>query len=415
MNAQIITIGDELLLGQTIDTNSVYLAQFLNPLGIQISKKTAISDRKEDIINTLNLALSEVEVIIITGGLGPTKDDITKKTLADYFKTGFRIDQNVLEHLENIFKSRGRELLETNKLQAEVPEICEVLFNQEGTAPGMLFRSTFNGNKRWIFSLPGVPNEVKYICEYSMKPILLSEIKGTVLRNRTLLTLMQPESLLSRDLEDFEQQLPQHLKLAYLPSFNLVKLRLTEQASGLESTFNEYWIQLKEILGDRVYAEGDVSVVLPIVEFARQNGLKIATAESCTGGFIGNQIVKMPGISDVFEGSVISYSNSIKTQILGVNPNVLEEKGAVSEEVAKEMVVGVCENFNCQIGISTSGIAGPTGGTPEKPVGLVYIGIKYLDQVIVKKQHIRGNREQFMERVHNVACFYLMQLIRESF
>lgn len=414
MNAQIITIGDELLLGQTIDTNSVYLAQFLNPLGIQISKKTAISDRKEDIINTLNLALSEAEVIIITGGLGPTKDDITKKTLADYFQTGFRIDQTVLDHLENIFKSRGRELLETNKLQAEVPEICEVLFNQEGTAPGMLFRSTFNGNERWIFSLPGVPNEVKYICEYSMKPILLSEVEGTILRNRTLLTLMQPESLLSRDLEGFEQQLPEHLKLAYLPSFNLVKLRLTEQTSGLESTFNEHWIKLKENLGDRVYAEGDVSVILPIVEFARQNGLKIATAESCTGGFIGNQIVKMPGISDVFEGSVISYSNSIKTQLLGVNPNLLEEKGAVSEEVAKEMVVGVCGNFNCQIGISTTGIAGPTGGTPEKPVGLVYLGIKYLDHVIVKKQHIRGNREQFMERVHNAACFYLMQLIRES-
>lgn len=414
MNAQIITIGDELLLGQTIDTNSVYLAQFLNPLGIQISKKTAISDRKEDIINTLKLAISEADVIIITGGLGPTKDDITKKTLADFFQTGFRIDQTVLDHLEDIFKSRGRELMETNKLQAEVPETCEVLFNQEGTAPGMLFRHTFNGNARWIFSLPGVPNEVKYICEYSMKPILVSEVEGTVLRNKTLLTLMQPESLLSRDLEDFEVQLPNHLKLAYLPSFNLVKLRLTEQISGSDSVFDEQWNNLNAILGDRVYAEGDVSVVLPLVEFARIHNLKIATAESCTGGFIGNQFIRLSGISDVFEGGVISYSNAIKTQLLGVNHLLIEEKGAVSEEVAKEMVIGACNNLNCQIGISTTGIAGPTGGTPEKPVGLVFIGLKFMDHVIVKKQYIRGNREQFMERVHNAACFYLMQLIRKS-
>lgn len=414
MNAHIITIGDELLLGQTIDTNSVYLAHFLSPLGIQISKKTSISDRKDDIVNTLDLAISEAEVIIITGGLGPTKDDITKKTLADYFHSGYRIDLSVIEHLENIFKSRGRELLETNKLQAEVPEVCDVLFNQEGTAPGMLFRSTFNGNKRWIFSLPGVPNEVKYICEHSMLPILQNEVKGIVLRNKTLLTLMQPESLLSRDLEEFEINLPDHLKLAYLPSFNMVKLRLTEQMCGTEEIFNHFWKELIYQLGERVYWTDDVSVNLPIVEFAKKNKLKIATAESCTGGYIGNQFVCIPGVSEVYEGSIVSYSNQIKCSILGVDLATINNNGAVSEEVALEMVQGVCSKLNCQIGISTTGIAGPGGGSDDKPVGLVYVGLKYLENVVVRKLHIRGNREQFMERVNNAACFYLMKMIHES-
>lgn len=414
MNAQIITIGDELLLGQTVDTNSVFLAQFLYPLGIHICKKTSISDCKDDIINTLNLALSESEIVIITGGLGPTKDDITKNTLANYFNSGFKVDHSVLEHLEEIFKSRGRELLETNKMQADVPEKCEVLFNKEGTAPGMLFRTVFEGSNRWVFSLPGVPNEVKYICEFSIKPILIAEIKGKILRNKTLLTLMQPESLLSRDLHNYELQLPENIKLAYLPSFNLVKLRLTEQSEGTIEQFNFQWEKLKSQLGNKVYSEGDVTVIHPIVEFSRINKLKIAVAESCTGGYISNQFIKQPGNSDVFQGGIIAYANSVKTNTLNIDEGTIKSNGAVSEVVAQLMVQNVCKLLNGDIGISTTGIAGPSGGTPEKPVGLVYIGLKYLDKVVVKKQQIRGNREQFMERVHNAACFYLMEMIHES-
>ncbi len=412
MRAEIITIGDELLIGQTVDTNSVYISRQLSNLGIETIHKSAISDNKNAIIQELNEALNRSDLIIITGGLGPTKDDITKKTLADYFKSGWRIDQSVLDHLETIFKNRGRELLEINKLQAELPENCITLFNEVGTAPGMLFKH----NGKWIASMPGVPSEVENILENALLPLIQSEFQIPPLKRRILITLLEPESSLSKQLEEFELSINNKCTLAYLPHQNSVKLRLNQIDPILsDEEFEQYWNQLINELGDKVFAVGDMSPAQFLVEKLKSNNLKIGTAESCTGGFVANQIVQVSGASEVFWGSVLSYHNDIKIHELNVPQEQIEKHGAVSEEVAASMVEGLCQKLKLNVGISTTGIAGPLGGTDSKPVGLVYVGIHINGQTWVKKFHVRGNRIQFMERATNCAFHFLkLKLIEKG-
>ena len=408
MNAEIITIGDELLIGQTIDTNSVYLAKKFEEIGIRISRKTAISDDKSDIIEMLQSASQRVDLIIITGGLGPTKDDITKKTLVEYFQCGWRIDQNVINHLTKIFESRGRQFLEINKVQADLPACCETLHNEVGTAPGMLFKE----NGKIIISLPGVPNEVEYLIENQAIPRLIEQFNLAKIEHRTLITLMVPESLLSKQLETFEASLPENLKLAYLPSFNCVKLRLSAHGNIISSSFlDEWFLKLQTATLPHVFCTSDISPVNYISGVLLEKNISISTAESCTGGFIANQFVQTPGISNILSGSIITYSNGIKVSELNVPHAILKEFGAVSEETATAMVNGVCEKFKSQLGIATTGIAGPSGGTDKKPVGTIFIAVKYLDQILVRKFRLFGNRIQFMERASNCAMAMVKEII----
>lgn len=408
MNAEIITIGDELLIGQTVDTNSVYLAKKLEEVGIKISRKTAISDKKNEIVEMLNSALSRVQLVVITGGLGPTKDDITKHTLAEYFGAQWRTDQAVLEHLAVIFKNRGRELLETNKLQAELPSNCETLFNAAGTAPGMWFEE----NNKIVVSLPGVPNEVKYITEHELIPKLKSAFNLKAVVHKTLVTLMIAESLLSKKLENFECNLPGDFSLAYLPHFNSVKLRLSCHNPHIsEKEFENYFQNLQKEIGENVFATEDIDPCVFIANKLIREKITVSTAESCTGGFIANRLIQVPGISEILFGSLISYSNQVKVRELNVPQETLSKLGAVSEEVASYMVEGVCEKFNSDLGIATTGIAGPGGGSEEKPVGTIYIAVKFKNIKRIQKFQLMGNRVQFMERATNCAMFMIKEIL----
>jgi len=414
MNAEILTIGDELLIGQTIDTNSAWIGKNLALFGIQISRKTAISDSEKEIIAAINEAFQRVDFLLVTGGLGPTKDDITKKTLAGFYSCGFRRDESVAAHLENIFARRGRQLLEINKQQADVPEICEVLCNEVGTAPGMWF----DQKGKVLVSMPGVPNEMVHIMENRVFPRIKDRFKTPEILHCTAVTVGIPESLLSKQLEDFEKTLPPHIKLAYLPALNTVKLRLSGQsddAALLKAEMTGYFDNLCEVCGEAIFVREDISPVKYIARQLIHNKIKISLAESCTGGFIANQLVTESGISKVFNGSIISYANEIKHRELGVPNEIFSTVGAVSEKCARYMCEAALKKFNADIAISTTGIAGPGGATDEKPVGLIYIGIATAKGSRVKKYHLFGTREQKMQRAANCAMMLVKDTLLQEF
>lgn len=408
MDFEIITIGDELLIGQTVDTNSVYLAKQLGPLGLNVSRKTSIRDNKSDIIEALEESLQRVDFVIVTGGLGPTNDDITKNVLHEYFGGGeMRLDAEVLAHLERIFANRGRVLLDINKSQAELPGMCKTLFNEIGTAPGMLFEH----NGKWVASMPGVPTEVKSITEKSLMPLLKQRYSLAPALHRTLITTLIPESIIAKKLETYETEI-QGCKLAYLPTFNSVRLRLTRIDDSLSvDIFEGYWERLKQTLGSMLFHDSDIPLSEWLVNMLKYKNLTISTAESCTGGYLGNQLVIVPGASSVFKGSIIAYDNQVKNEVLGVSNELIHSHGAVSAEVAEAMVLGASNVLKTDVSIATTGIAGPTGGTPEKPVGTVYISVKFNDQVKVEKHLLRGNRIEFMKRAETVALSMLKDLL----
>lgn len=414
MNAEILTIGDELLIGQTVDTNSAWIGKNLAQYGIQVSRKTAISDSEAEIISAVNEAFQRVDFLMITGGLGPTKDDITKKTLAKLYQCGFRRDETVTAHLENIFARRGRQLLEINKQQADVPEICEVLANEVGTAPGMWF----DQNGKVLVSMPGVPNEMMHIMENRVFQRIKNRFKTPKILHYTAVTIGVPESLLSKQLETFELSLPPHIKLAYLPALNTVKLRLSGQSDNaqiLESEMKGFFEKMCETCGESVFTKEDISPVKYIARLLIRHNIKITLAESCTGGYIANQLVTEPGISKVFNGSIISYANEIKHNELGVPEDVFRTEGAVSETCARYMCEAALKKFGADIAVSTTGIAGPGGATAEKPVGLVYVGIATKNGSHVKKYHLFGTREQFMQRTANCVMALLKDLLKTEF
>jgi nicotinamide-nucleotide amidase len=414
MDAEILTIGDELLIGQTIDTNSAWIGKNLANMGIQVSRKTAISDSETEIITAINESFSRVDLLLVTGGLGPTKDDITKKTLAKLYDCGFRQDPTVMAHLENIFARRGRQLLDINRQQADVPEKCEVLTNEVGTAPGMWF----DHNGKVLISMPGVPNEMMHIMENRVFPRLKQRFKTPHIIHYTAVTVGVPESLLSNRLEQFEKMLPTHIKLAYLPALNTVKLRLSgksENAELLKTEMSVFFEKMCGVCEDAVLVREDVSPVKHIAELLIQHKVKIAMAESCTGGYIANQFVIQPGISKVFNGSIISYSNEIKHRELGVPAEIFSTVGAVSEACARQMAEAALKKFGADIAVSTTGIAGPGGATDEKPVGLIYIGIATSKGSMVKKFYLFGTREQFMQRAANCVMVLLKDVIVSRF
>lgn len=408
MEAEIITIGDELLIGQTIDTNSAYLGQQLGKIGISVTRKTAISDQESDILSAIAESQSRVNILIITGGLGPTKDDITKKTLCKYFDCGYRMDENVVNQLQKMFEKRGRVMLETNLVQASMPEACETLTNEVGTAPGMWFCR----NDQVLISLPGVPGEVYHLIENQVIPKLQREFNLPIVEHRTLVTVQKAESLLSRDLESFEASLPENIGLAYLPSFNTVKLRLTQKVKNINDlSIDHYFKLLQQTIAEDVFCLEDIDPALHVSRYLIQNNISFSTAESCTGGWVAHRLMQAPGISAVFPGSIVAYSNEVKATELGVPSHIFDEDGAVSEACSLAMADGVRKKFGVDLGISTTGIAGPGGGTDKKPVGLVYIAVSYKENSMVKKFRLFGNREQIIQRSSNAALWMVKQIL----
>ncbi|MBC7426105.1 MAG: competence/damage-inducible protein A [Bacteroidia bacterium] len=413
MQAEIITIGDELLIGQVIDTNSAWLGQTLNRAGIRIKRINSVSDDASEIVNQLEDCLKRSELIIITGGLGPTKDDITKKTLASYFKMGWREDADVLKQLEELFAKRGRVMIEANRQQAMLPDGCKTLINNWGTAPGMWFEI----DGKIIISMPGVPYEMKNIFEHVAMPLITSRFKQPTLYHKTLVTINIPESLLALKIEGIEDSLPKHIKLAYLPNWNIVRLRLTgsqQDNLDIKSEIDSYAKQITDLIPENIVSEEDLSMEEVVSNLLRSKKQTLSLAESCTGGYLAHLMTRLPGSSKIFTGSVVSYAYEAKTIELGVPEELLLTKGAVSEEVVTIMSEAIRKKLGTDYSIAISGIAGPDGGTTEKPVGTVWISVSSADKTITELRHFPGDRINIIGRTANIALDNLRRLILES-
>jgi nicotinamide-nucleotide amidase len=413
MLAEIITIGDEILIGQIVDTNSAWIAQKLNDAGIRVKQISSVSDDRRHILEALNLAASRADVIIITGGLGPTKDDITKKTLAEYFNTGLRCDEESFENVKRIFSRYNRPILEVNIRQADVLENCVTLQNKNGTAPGMWIEQ----DSKVYVSLPGVPFEMMYLIEEEVIPRIISSFQLPVIFHHTILTSGLGESLIADEISDIEDALPVHIKLAYLPKLGIVRLRLSGYAEDKDLLKSEIAAISKKIINrlpGYVIAEVDLSLEKSILDFMAGKNLTLSVAESCTGGFLSQMITQHPGSSAVFLGGAVTYSNNLKQIMLGVFPKTLDQFGAVSEETVVEMATGAVRNYGSNYSIAITGIAGPDGGTPEKPVGTVWIAVASANKTIARKFQFGNRRLQNIERSAISALTMLFKLLKED-
>lgn len=409
MKAEIITIGDELLIGQTIDTNSAWMGAELSMIGFDVWRKISIHDIDQDILNTLNEVSGRSDVVLITGGLGPTSDDITKSTLCEFFNTRLVINSEVLLMIEEMMNKRQFPMNENNRRQAEVPESCRVLKNATGTAPGMWFEK----DGTIFVSMPGVPLEMKYIMKEHVLPELNKRFTTQVIIHRNIMTYGAPEARLSELLMSFEAALPKNIKLAYLPSSGIIKLRLTGTGTNrqiLSDNIEDQVNNLYRIIPDLIYAENEESFESVIGKLLRKKKKTICTAESCTGGRIANMITSVPGSSSYFKGSIIAYDNSVKTQLLGVMKEIIASDGAVSEQVIIQMAEGIRRLFNTDFAVATSGIAGPDGGTEQKPVGTVWIAVASENGTVTSK-HVFGN-----DRITNIERFSIaaLNLVRKQ-
>ena len=408
---EIITIGDEILIGQIVDTNSAWMAVELNKAGFQLAQITSVHDDAKHIKESLDRALLRAEVVLITGGLGPTKDDITKQTLCEYFETKLVFNPDVLENIKQLYHTRWSVMNELTKSQAMVPENCTVIQNRVGSAP----ITWFEKEGKVIVSMPGVPLEMKKVMSDEIIPRLQKHFKTPVIIHKTVQVYGIPESQLALKLTDWENDLPDYLHLAYLPNFGIVKLRLSGVGHDdlkLEFSINQQIETLKSILGNSIFAFEDKPIEKIIFERLKSLGLTVSTAESCTGGNIAHRLTLIPGISDCFKGTVVAYNNDLKINVLGVDTEDVEKYGAVSSQVAEQMAVGVRKLTQSDLAVATTGIAGPTGGTVEKPVGTIWISVCSQEHTITRT-FIFGNfaRENFIERSTMAALMMLNELI----
>ncbi|MBZ4190708.1 CinA family nicotinamide mononucleotide deamidase-related protein [Niabella beijingensis] len=417
MNASIITIGDELLIGQTIDTNSAFIAQEFNKLGIWVKRRVAVGDVAADIEAALDEESRQSQLVILTGGLGPTADDITKPLLNNYFGGKMVVDPNVALHIEYLFKkvyNRPSPIAERNRKQAEVPDVAKVLHNARGSAPGMWFEKNTGGKNVIFVSLPGVPYEMKGLLTEEVIPRLLKHFKFPFIVHRTAFTAGMGESMVAERLLDFEAALPRNISLAYLPSFGMVKLRLTGQGhkeQQLTDTINLLFGQMTALLEDIVVSKEDEPIEKVIGRLLTQQQKTVATAESCTGGNVAHWITRIPGSSDYFKGSIVAYSNHIKEQLLAVSPETLRLQGAVSSETVEAMVKGALQQLDTDYAVATSGIAGPGGGSALKPVGTIWIAAGNRDKIVTKLLQLRFDREQNIEVTTMQALLLLRRVM----
>ncbi len=413
MKAEIITIGDEILLGQIVDTNSAWMAQALLSLQIQIEQITSISDREEHILEALHNASRRADLIICTGGLGPTKDDVTKITAAKFFNSTLVRDEAVLEHVRSIFARMNRSMPDINLGQADVLANGEVLFNDWGTAPGTWVS---HEGKVFIF-LPGVPFEMKNLMTHRVLPKLKEFHSEEKIAIRYILTVGIGESHLATQIADIEASFPAHLHLAYLPKIGLVRLRVSASGSdlgALEKEVDQYADLLANRIGDAVVARADLSFEEVIVRAFVESNSTLSTAESCTGGNVAKQITEVAGASDMFIGGVVAYSNQVKEALLHVEHATLEAHGAVSEETAIQMAKGVQKQLGTTYAIATTGIAGPGGGTPDKPVGTVWVAIAGKTEVKTKLFQFHQERVLNIERTTSQALLILWNLFQKE-
>lgn len=408
MKTAIITIGDEILIGQIVDTNSAWMSKKLTEAGFEVEEKISIADNAQQIKDTIKEVFQRVDVILTTGGIGPTKDDITKKTLCEYFGTELVFDESVLENINNVI-SNFTTLNGLTRDQAYVPKDCTVIQNRVGTAP----ITWFERGDKVLASMPGVPYEMKYNMENEIIPRLQSKYNAEAYVSRVLIVGGYTESNLAIHLTDFENNLPEGFGLAYLPSPRLMKLRLFVKGEYRTSELENEVQKLRMLLGNAILAEKDIPLEKIIGELLSEQKLTLGTAESCTGGYIAHLITSISGSSQYFKGSIVSYSNEIKCSILNVSQSNLDEYGAVSESVVIEMVKGAQRALNVDCAIAVSGIAGPDGGTPEKPVGTVWIATAIKDRIEAKKHQLGKYREANIVGASNTAMLQLLRMINE--
>ena len=411
VNASIITIGDELLIGQTIDTNSAFIAQELNKIGVWVHRRVAVGDSWNNIWQALDHEGSQSQIIIITGGLGPTADDITKPLLCKYFGGKMITNENVLDHVKYLFEKvyrRPGPILERNLKQAEVPDVCTVLHNARGSAPGMWFEkastspqiinSPRRGSNNTVFvSLPGVPHEMKGLMTQEVIPRLLNTFDLPAIIHKTAFTAGQGESIIAERLINFEASLPSHIKLAYLPHYGMVKLRLTSMGydkNSLERELQSYFDQLQSLVNEWLVTDSDEGLEIVVGKILKARQKTMGTAESCTGGYIAHLITSIAGSSAYYKGSIISYANDIKENVLNVKSETLTEYGAVSQQTVIEMVKGAIDKLNVDYALAVSGIMGPDGGSEEKPVGTVWIAAGNIEKTETLKLNLRFDRQR---------------------
>ncbi|WP_129715053.1 competence/damage-inducible protein A [Pedobacter sp. SYP-B3415] len=411
MLAEIITIGDEILIGQIVDTNSAWMGRQLNLAGIAVKQITSVSDQADHIKEALDAARKRAQLVLITGGLGPTKDDITKFTLASYFGMGMRRDAETLAHVEGFFKKFNRPMLDANIRQADVPDGCTVIQNKNGTAPCMWF----DVDGCVFVSMPGVPFEMMYLMDEEILPRLKQRFSLPAIYHRTILTSGLGESFLAEQIADLEDQLPPHIKLAYLPKLGQVRLRLsghgTDEAALIAET-DAHASAFIDRLGKFVVIDQDIPLEKALIDRLKESGMTVSTAESCTGGYIAHLITQHPGCSAVYKGGVVSYAAELKQSVLGVQSETIKNFGEVSEQTAREMAEGAIKHFGTDFSVAVTGIAGPDGGVPGKPVGTVWIAVANRQESRAKLFQFGSKRTQNIERSAAAALTMLLNLFR---
>ena len=410
MFAELITIGDELLIGQVVDTNSAWMGRELNNIGIEVLRIVSVRDREEEILEAIDNAMKRVNIVLVTGGLGPTKDDITKQTLCKYFNTELIFSEEVFENVKRVLAGKIP-MNKLNKGQAMVPKNCTVINNPVGSASV----SWFERDGKVLVSMPGVPQEMTTVMAESVLPKLHERFQTDVIMHQTFLVQHYPESVLAEKLEAWEVALPDCIKLAYLPKLGIIRMRLTGRGHDrkeVETLLNREKAKLETILGEDIFSEEDTPLEVIIGELLKKRKLTVSTAESCTGGSIAERLTSIAGSSEYFKGSIVAYSNEVKKDLLYVSSETLEKYGAVSEETVIEMVKGAMKALKTDCAVATSGIAGPGGGTPGKPVGTVWIAAGYKNEIRTYKQETNRGRAMNIERAGNNALLMLRDLLK---
>jgi nicotinamide-nucleotide amidase len=408
MNVQLLTIGDELLIGQVVDTNAAWIARELNAIGAQLVGKETVGDSEEAIVEALRRGTQRADVVLMTGGLGPTKDDVTKKALSHFYGVGFVFSQETFNHIDRFLSRLGRVPSGLHREQCLMPQNALLLRNKMGTAPGMWFDEAGTV----VVSMPGVPFEMEYLMQAEVLPRLRERFPGLPIIHQTLLTAGEGESQIAERLRELEENLPNEVKLAYLPDLGLVRLRLTARGPDealLRALLDREMQKIREVLPDLVFGKERDTLEGVVGALLKQRGWMMATAESCTGGYLAHRITTVPGSSAFFKGSVIAYSNELKVKLLDVRPQTLEAHGAVSEETVVEMVRGALQTLEVDLAVAVSGIAGPDGGSPEKPVGTIWIAVGTRETVRTQKLQL------WKDRLKNIqfTAVYALNLIRK--
>ena len=410
MFAEIITIGDELLIGQVTDTNSAWMGRELNKIGIEVHRVVSVRDRADEITEAVDDAMNRANIVLVTGGLGPTKDDITKQTLCAYFGTELVFSEEVFENVKRVLAGKIP-MNALNKSQAMVPKDCLVINNRVGSASV----SWFERDGKVLVSMPGVPQEMTTVMTEEVLPRLREKFDTDVIMHKTFTVKNYPESVLAEKLESWEVALPECIKLAYLPKLGIIRLRLTGRGRdglSVKLALEKESRKLEEILGDDIFDEEDTPLEILVGNLLKKKNLTVSTAESCTGGSIAARLTSVPGSSEYFKGGIVAYSNEVKEELLHVSSVTLQERGAVSEETVIEMVKGAMDTLKTDCAVATSGIAGPGGGTKEKPVGTVWIAAAYKNEIRTMKQDTDRGREMNVERAGNNAFLLLLDLLK---